>query len=144
MKFEKFEIAEGDEVDPSEEYLATMSAEGARAIFYALLAYRDQLVDDIATQFRGRNNPRPPGNYGLEDDKFLAETLAQVTALAYAMTENDVDMNFSRGAAPMYRKMTREELKDEKRYSGELVDPASFTHITNMNTGEVTKLGPER
>jgi len=47
MQFEKFEVAEGDEVDKSEAYLGEAECGGSAYDLLRVLAYRDQLVDDI-------------------------------------------------------------------------------------------------
>jgi hypothetical protein len=86
-----------------EKYDAVLKREEIDTIFFSLLAYRDQLVDDLATHGNGREH------FGLEDQVFLGRTIAEVTKLAlYIASKQELDHSDSVG--DRYKKLTREEL----------------------------------
>jgi len=85
-----------------------MKFDEAHTIFFALAEYRDRLVDDLATQYGGRETIRET-SYSLEDEVFLVETLAKVTTLMMTLHESKL-FDFDGGRAHRYRQMTPKEL----------------------------------
>ena len=67
-------------------------------IYFALAEYRDKLIEQLATAYNGSKK------YCLEDDVFLATTLAQVCKLMQDMETNGINAQAQR---TRYRKVKR-------------------------------------